>query len=804
MLLGDSPDPRYITVDTGVTESGQCAPSDSRWDTELVVFAHTPYICGADSTVLSEAWDAEDDDNSTCGPPSSRVAFTAAPGQDYLIVVKGYIWEATGPATIVINSTLSPTPDAGVGTCSNPYVIAGLPVNATNHLFGVGFNTQNSTVNYDWDSLNLHVTTDFTFMLLGDSPDPRYITVDTGVTESGQCAPFDSRWDTELVVFAHTPYICGADSTVLSEAWDAEDDDNSTCGPPSSRVAFTAAPGQDYLIVVKGYIWEATGPATIVINSTLAVIPPTPDAGVGTCSNPYVIAGLPVNATNQLFGVGFDTYNSFANYNWDSMYVRDSADFTFMLAGDSPDPRYITVDTGVTESGQCAPSDSRWDTELVVFWQSPNVCGVNSIVLSEQAWVTINDDNSVCGHPSSRVTFIATPGQDYLIVVKGYDMASAGPATIVINSTLAVIPPTPDAGKGSCSNPYVIAGLPVNATNQLFGVGFDTYNSTVNYNWDSMFLRDSADFTFMLAGDSPDPRYITVDTGVTESGQCAPSDSRWDTELVVFRQSPYICRASPAMLFEAWVASNDEASVCRRPSSRVAFIAAPGQDYLIVVKGYNMTFAGPATIVINSTLAVIPPTPELGQCQNPVAIAGVLPGQSPSIWGAGASTCDVLTTSWFYSQNPDFTLRLLGDVDMEREVELDTCVEGQAAWDTEITVYSDEPDICGDPDLQDQASAHLAFLMHAYLTYDDNGSSCGGRRSRLSFTAAPGASYLIVVSGYGNRYRCGSAALAVTAFLPVTPEESSEESSSEESSREESSEASAVAAVRSRKLLTGA
>ncbi|GFH06497.1 hypothetical protein HaLaN_01142, partial [Haematococcus lacustris] len=34
------------------------------------------------------------------------------------------------------------------------------------------------------------------------------------------------------------------------------------------------------------------------------------DAGVGTCSNPYVIAGLPVNATNQLFGVGFDTYNS--------------------------------------------------------------------------------------------------------------------------------------------------------------------------------------------------------------------------------------------------------------------------------------------------------------------------------------------------------------------------------------------------------------------------------------------------------------------------------------------------------------
>ncbi|GFH09046.1 hypothetical protein HaLaN_04114, partial [Haematococcus lacustris] len=109
-----------------------------------------------------------------------------------------------------------------------------------------------------------------------------------------------------------------------------------------------------------------------------------------------------------------------------------------------------------------------------------------------------------------------------------------------------------------------------------------------------------------------------------------------------------------------------------------------------------------------------------GQCLNPVAIVGVLPGQSPSVWGAGASTCDVLNTSWFLSDNPDFTFRLL---------------------------------------------------------------------------AAPGASYLIVVSGYGDSYRCGSAALAVTASFPETSE----------SSVEESSEASAAATTRkSRKLLHGA
>ncbi|KAJ9520112.1 hypothetical protein QJQ45_030033 [Haematococcus lacustris] len=315
-------------------------------------------------------------------------------------------------------------------------------------------------------------------------------------------------------------------------------------------------------------------------------------------------------------------------------------------------------------------------------------------------------------------------------------------------------------------------------------------------------LQDSADFSFMLLGDSPDPRYITVETGVTESGQCAPSASRWDTELVAFAHAPYICGASSAVLFgatedpwlpglskQALIANNDDSSVCGHPSSRIAFIAAPGQDYLIVVKGFNMEEAGPATIAINSTLATIAPTPagaaaaaaaplarscllllpaELGQCRNPVAITGVLPGQSPSVWGAGASTCDVLTTSWFPSHNPDFTYRLLG------------------------RVFSDEPDICDDPQLQTQASACLA--LPAYLSYDDDSSACGGRRSRLSFTAAPGASYLIVVSGYGNSYRCGSAALTVAAYFPETSESSSEQSS----------EASAVSVARSRKLLAGA
>ncbi|KAJ9524312.1 hypothetical protein QJQ45_008513 [Haematococcus lacustris] len=1294
MLLGDSPDSRFITVDTGLTEGGQCAPSGSRWDTELVVFAHVPDVCGASSAVLPEALVASNDDDSVCGGYSSRVSFTAAPGQDYLIVVKGYDMTEAGPPTIVIGTTdqgrcqdpvaitgLVPgqslsvgagtstcdieTPswdtsgnpdftyrllgdvdmervvwldtcvegqlpwdteirvftdepdicsdlelqeqasaplalvrydddsspcgrgrsyvsfkaapgvsylivvsgfpedyncgsaaltvtasavDAGEGTCSNPYEIAGLPAGATNRLYGMGFNTANATSNYNWPSINLTSSADFSFMLLGDSPESRFITVDTGLIEGGQCAPSGSRWDTELVVFAHVPDVCGASSAVLPEALVASNDDDSVCGGYSSRVSFTAAPGQDYLIVVKGYDMTEAGPPTIVISTTglcqepvaisglvpgqilsvgagistcniedpswstssnpdftyrllgdvdmervvwldtcvegqlpwdteirvftdepdicsdpelqgqasvllalvwydndisscrglesyvsftaapgvsyfivvsgfaggdyncgsaaltvtafspetssgeessgeessreessvasavaacgsaaLTVTASAVDAGEGTCSNPYEIAGLPAGATNRLYGMGFNTANATSNYNWPSINLTSSADFSFMLLGDSPESRFITVDTGLTEGGQCAPSGSRWDTELVVFAHVPDVCGASSAVLPE-ALVASNDDDSVCGGYSSRVSFTAAPGQDYLIVVKGYDMTEAGPPTIVISTTglcqepvaisglvpgqilsvgagistcniedpswstssnpdftyrllgdvdmervvwldtcvegqlpwdteirvftdepdicsdpelqgqasvllalvwydndisscrglesyvsftaapgvsyfivvsgfaggdyncgsaaltvtafspetssgeessgeessreessvasavaacgsaaLTVTASAVDAGEGTCSNPYEIAGLPAGATNRLYGMGFNTANATSNYNWPSINLTSSADFSFMLLGDSPESRFITVDTGLTEGGQCAPSGSRWDTELVVFAHVPDVCGASSAVLPEALVASNDDDSVCGGYSSRVSFTAAPGQDYLIVVKGYDMTEAGPPTIVISTT----------GLCQEPVAISGLVPGQILSV-GAGISTCNIEDPSWSTSSNPDFTYRLLGDVDMERVVWLDTCVEGQLPWDTEIRVFTDEPDICSDPELQGQASVLLALVW-----YDNDISSCRGLESYVSFTAAPGVSYFIVVSGFaGGDYNCGSAALTVTAFSPETS--SGEESSGEESSREESSVASAVAAVRSRKLLPGA
>ncbi|GFH19923.1 hypothetical protein HaLaN_16955 [Haematococcus lacustris] len=148
----------------------------------------------------------------------------------------------------------------------------------------------------------------------------------------------------------------------------------------------------------------------------------------------------------------------------------------------------------------------------------------------------------------------------------------------------------------------------------------------------------------------------------------------------------------------ALVARNDDDSVCGRLSSRVTFTAAPGQDYLIVVKGYDMTEAGPPTIVISTT--------DQGRCQDPVAIRGLVPVQSLSV-GAGTSTCDIEDPSWNTSGNPDFTYRLLGDVDMEREVTLDTCVEGQRPWDTKIRMFTDKPEICSDPELQEQASAPL-------------------------------------------------------------------------------------------------
>ncbi|GFH18943.1 hypothetical protein HaLaN_15821 [Haematococcus lacustris] len=272
-----------------------------------------------------------------------------------------------------------------------------------------------------------------------------------------------------------------------------------------------------------------------------------------------------------------------------------------------------------------------------------------------------------------------------------------------------VAAPAEDQGQGTCADPYIIAGLPSRSGLQVFGEGRSTVGAAINYQWRS---RPSPDFSYLLLGDCPETRVVTVDNGLAGSGQCIPVRNRWNTELIVFAHSPGICTTP-------------------------YFPTAPVACCLL-------WHSGP------------------GHCLNPVPIAGLLPGRPFTTWGSGSSTCNA-TKSWGVTYNPDFTYRLLGDVAAARTVVVDSCVPGHYSWDTELRVFVDLPGICGQLRLQEEA----------LVAFDDDGSACTPGSSRLVFPAPRGASFLIVVSGYRAFSRCGAAHISVatinTALSPAPP-----------------------------------
>ncbi|GFH27243.1 hypothetical protein HaLaN_25535 [Haematococcus lacustris] len=308
-----------------------------------------------------------------------------------------------------------------------------------------------------------------------------------------------------------------------------------------------------------------------------------------------------------------------------------------------------------------------------------------------------------------------------------------------------------DQGQGTCADPYIIAGLPSRSGLQVFGEGRSTVGAAINYQWRS---RPSPDFSYLLLGDCPETREVTVDNGLTGSGQCIPVRNRWDTELTVFAHSPGIC-TTPYFPIADVITSNDDGSLCGTGPSRVTFTAPAGRSFLIVLKGYTNTHQGRSPVGCCLLWHTGP-----GHCLNPVPIAGLLPGRPFTTWGSGFSTCNA-TKSWGVTHNPDFTYRLLGDVAAARTVVVDSCVPGHYSWDTELRVFAELPGICGQLRLQEEA----------LVEFDDDGSACTPGSSRLVFPAPRGANFLIVVSGYRASSReardddsspCGNARSRVT------------------------------------------
>ncbi|GFH21386.1 hypothetical protein HaLaN_18682, partial [Haematococcus lacustris] len=112
-----------------------------------------------------------------------------------------------------------------------------------------------------------------------------------------------------------------------------------------------------------------------------------------------------------------------------------------------------------------------------------------------------------------------------------------------------------------------------------------------------------------------------------------------------------------------------------------------------------------------------------------LAAAGVVLQPSPTTCGQHSS--------WYQWPSSDFTYLLLGDAAAPRRLTLETCVPGMAAWDTVLVVVRAKLSKCGQ---------RVTWSMT-----DDDSSPKGRGCSRLSFTAAVGQDYFIIVEGYKPR-----------------------------------------------------
>ncbi|GFH30792.1 hypothetical protein HaLaN_29712, partial [Haematococcus lacustris] len=161
--------------------------------------------------------------------------------------------------------------------------------------------------------------------------------------------------------------------------------------------------------------------------------------------------------------------------------------------------------------------------------------------------VVYDDQGSVCGQDRSRVTFNASAGVDYLVVVEGYTPSSCGVPAINVTS----------------GPPNIISVAP-----QL-----RTHSAP------------------LLPWLTPHPGQNTTTYYL---GHCTPimvlSRHGWLQSNVVYDDDRHVCRPSHG----SW-------------SSRVTFTADAGVDYLVVVEGYFTTSCGVPAINVTSTLVQAPP-----------------------------------------------------------------------------------------------------------------------------------------------------------------------------------------------------
>ncbi|KAJ9511863.1 hypothetical protein QJQ45_004551 [Haematococcus lacustris] len=264
--------------------------------------------------------------------------------------------------------------------------------------------------------------------------------------------------------------------------------------------------------------------------------------------------------------------------------------------------------------------------------------------------------------------------------------------------------------------PYLLDNLPA-AGVTVFNISQTTCNRANGWN-----CRPVRDFLYLLPSSEEGDRSITLDT-------CVEGVAAWDTFLYVIPVQDGTCGQCRGA-----IASDDESSICGSSLSRVTFPAVMGQAYWVLVEGYFASNVDPCIPYLLDNL----------------------PAAGVTVFNISQTTCDRdAAYNWDCQPSLDFLYLLPSSEEDNRSITLDTCVEGVAAWNTVLYVIPVQDGTCG------QCSGVIAF--------NDDGSTCGGGRSRVTFNAAAGQAYWVLVDG---SYDVGVAVLALQQ--PTSPHPTSQ------------------------------
>lgn len=326
----------------------------------------------------------------------------------------------------------------------------------------------------------------------------------------------------------------------------AANDDLAT-NDPRSRITFNAVAGVTYRIVVEGYDGGAG-------NLTLNWLVPPPNDQFASCA--------PINGSR---GTASAATAGASKESGEPSHADNPAGRSVWYCWTAPAAGAVTFDT----------VGSRFDTVLAVYTGN-NLAALTSIA---------NNDDLATNSVLSRVTFNASPGVTYRIVVDGFD-GDGGNA--VLNWLL---PPPND----NFSNAAAISGNSggVSAISEAASKETGEPDHTGNPGGRSLWYRWTAPVT---CG-------VTIDT--------AGSDI--DTLLAVYTGSELAALST--------IAANDDFS---GPTSRVIINAVAGTSYYIVVDGFN---GDAGSVTLNWSVA--------GECGSPALSYMRQGNQLVLTWSAG-------------------------------------------------------------------------------------------------------------------------------------------------------------------------